>query len=148
MPEAGSVYAKKVSSLRSPSYVVPDKASELAECQRLSQDYSMAMPIRVMVTTLLRPSRPLLETTETRNRLVSIRPVPRSQFPRREKLRRSYCNFAYSVLASFRMGISGVTAGAPRCAVTRQTVGQNVWGRVRSQSSNPPAANPAPDMRC
>jgi hypothetical protein len=55
MPEAGFVYATKVSSLQSPSYVVPDKASELAECQRLSQDYSMAMnKVSVLVSTKLK----------------------------------------------------------------------------------------------
>ena len=41
-----------------------------------------------------------------------------------------------------------LTAAAPPSAPVQQTVGQNVRDRVRSQSSNPPAKNRAPDKRC
>src|SRR2546422_160586 len=40
------------------------------------------------------------------------------------------------------------TAGAPPSAPAQQTVGRNVWGRVRSQSSISAANNRAPDTRC
>src|ERR1700730_17955687 len=67
-----------------------------------------------------------------------------------QKLTLCHCSLAYSALASFTMGMSGsasfqrvrkarmdsATAEAPPCASTQQSVGRNVLGRVRSQSSN------------
>jgi hypothetical protein len=89
MPEAGSVYATKVSSLQSPSYVVPDKASERAECQRLSQDYSMAMnKVSVLVSTKLQS--PKNQQQQNLNRSFRRAPV-QTQVRGLQPLRESQC---------------------------------------------------------
>jgi len=41
-----------------------------------------------------------------------------------------------------------LTAAVPPCVPVQQSVGRNAVDRVRSQSSNPQAANRAPDRLC
>jgi hypothetical protein len=51
--------------------------------------------------------------------------------------------------ASFKdKAIRLATVAAPPCAPTRQTVGQNVWGRMRNQFSSPVDLDRVPETRC